>query len=1114
MTSTVAPLGPPAAPIAQVTPSPHLEPADPPALHIPKHPVRFVTAASLFDGHDAAINVIRRLLQAQGAEVVHLGHNRSVDEVVTAAAEEDAQGVAVSSYQGGHVEYYKYLLDKLREAGRPDIRVYGGGGGVIVASEIAELEAYGASHIFSPADGQRLGLARMVNLLIEECDTDLACRLPRSLEGLYAGDSNVLARVITAAECGTLPQAFREEITARARQGRRAPVLGVTGTGGSGKSSLTDELIRRALYDLGGPLRIAVLAIDPSRRRGGGALLGDRIRMNAVRSPEVFFRSMAARNASAEVPPYAGLVIDAYRAAGFGLVIVETPGTGQAASAIVDVSDVSLYVMTPEFGAPSQLEKIDMIELADAVAVNKSDCRGSADALRHVRRQRARSHQASSGDHQELAVFATTASRLDDEGVTALYRHLLGALAGKGLDAGPVRTAPAGPVRAAPAVRKAAPGAPSVVPPARQGYLAEIAATVRGYHAETARQAELLRRAGNVAAAAEFASRQGRRIEGLAALAAEAAAAVSPAATELADSWAVTARAYSAGEMEVCANGTTKQVPLTRRSLSGTPVPRVALPRFTGTADIYRWLRGENLPGRFPYTAGVFPFRSEAEPPTRMFAGEGGPQRANRRFHLLADGQPTTRLSTAFDPVTLYGCDPDARPDIYGKIGTSGVSVATLDDMAALFSGFDLCDPLTSVSMTINGPAPAVLAMFFNAAVDQALARFAAEHGRLPNDEEACTIKAFVLSNVRGTVQADILKEDQGQNTCIFSTDFSLRVMGDMEEYFVRNSVRNFYSVSISGYHIAEAGANPVTQLAFTLANGFTYVEAYLARGMGIDDFASNLSFFFSNGMDPEYTVIGRVARRIWAIAMRDRYGASERSQRLKYHVQTSGRSLHAQEMAFNDIRTTLQALCAVYDNANSLHTNAFDEAVTTPTAASLRRALAVQLIINNEWGLAQNENPLQGSFVVEQLTDLVEEAVLEELERISERGGVLGAMETGYQRGRIQDDSLQYEQRKHDGSLPIVGVNTFVNPAGAGVPEHLELARSTEGEKRAQLAGLQEFQARHAAERPGALAALQEAVLSGANVFEELMKTVRCASLGEITNALYEVGGSYRRNV
>jgi methylmalonyl-CoA mutase len=880
------------------------------------------------------------------------------------------------------------------------------------------------------------------------------------------------------------------------------PVLGITGTGGSGKSSLTDELLRRLRLDQGDGLRVAVLAVDPTRRRGGGALLGDRIRMNALDSPQVFFRSLATRGSASEVPPPLPAVITACRAAGADLVVVETPGIGQGDAAVVEVADVALYVMTPEYGAASQLEKIDMLELADAVAINKSDRRGAEDARRAVGRQWRREHPATAG---EPPVFGTIASQFNDDGVTALYQHLRGLLAERGL--------PVAPGRLAPVAVMASSAADPLVPSHRQRYLAEIAEAVRAYRRVTDEQVAVVRRLqqlDDVMALAEGRGAGPAELEaaGLAALRDETAAAVDPACARLLVAWPETVAAYQGTGPEPAA------AELTRTSLSGLDVPRVALPRGGDLGELLRFLRSEHLPGHFPFTAGVFPFKREGEDPARMFAGEGDAQRTNRRFHLLADGQPATRLSTAFDSVTLYGADPATRPDIYGKVGTSGVSIATVDDMAALFEGFDLCDPSTSVSMTINGPAPTLLAMFFTVAVDQQLARFAERHGRPADELESAQVADQVLATVRGTVQADILKEEQGQNTCIFSTGFSLSVMADMQEYFVAHQVANFYSVSISGYHIAEAGANPITQLAFTLANGFTYVEAYLARGMAVDQFAPNFSFFFSNGMDPEYTVIGRVARRIWAVAMRDRYGASERSQRLKYHVQTSGRSLHAQEMQFNDVRTTLQALCAVYDNANSLHTNAYDEAVTTPSDESVRRALAIQLIIAKEWGLAANENPLQGSFVVEELTDLVEEAVLAELERLSDRGGVLGAMELGYQRGRIQDDSMLYEHKKHDGSLPIVGVNTYRHPGPEASATAIPLARATEEEKRRQLERLADFHRRHADTSASALERLQATVLAGGNVFAELMTTVRHASLGQITEALFEVGGSYRRSV
>ncbi len=1079
-------------------------------LYRPRHPVRFVTAASLFDGHDAAINIMRRLLQAQGAEVVHLGHNRSVDEVVRAAVAEDVQGIAVSSYQGGHVEYFRYLVDRLAEEGRQEVRVYGGGGGVIVADEIRELEAYGVRRIFSPADGQQLGLERMVNVLIEECDRDLADGPAPTLDEVATGDPGALARLLTYIELGTLDPATGAGLTRHATR-RRVPVLGITGTGGSGKSSLTDEVIRRFRHDQEDKLSIAVIAIDPTRRRGGGALLGDRIRMNSIESPRIFMRSMATRGSPTELPVGIPLVTRACAIAGFDLVIVETPGIGQGDGAVVDVADLSLYVMTPEYGAASQLEKIDMLELADVVAVNKFDRRGGDDAIRQVGRQWRRDHPDRSGARPP--VFGTIASRFDDDGTTALYQHLRDELATRGL---PVT----GGVLERVATTMSTKALP-LIPATRAGYLSDIANSVRTYHRRTEQLVTEARLASQLESVIHLAEGEGVDAGGIPAVAARLDASRSPEGRQLLEQWVEVRSSYEppAGEDLDPAGGSSvppagRPLASRRTSLSGTPVPRVALPRVTEPGELLRWLRSEHLPGYFPFTAGVFPFKREGEDPARMFAGEGDAQRTNLRFHLLADGQPATRLSTAFDSVTLYGFDPDERPDIYGKIGTSGVSIATLDDMRDLFAGFDLCDPTTSVSMTINGPAPSILAMYFNVAVDQQLDRFATTHGRPPDDHERSAIEVDVLQRVRGTVQADILKEDQGQNTCIFSTEFSLKVMADVQQWFVEHRIANFYSVSISGYHIAEAGANPITQLAFTLANGFTYVEAYLARGMSVDDFASHLSFFFSNGMDPEYTVIGRVARRIWAVAMRDRYGANERSQRLKYHVQTSGRSLHAQEMAFNDIRTTLQALCAIYDNANSLHTNAYDEAVTTPTEESVRRALAIQLIINKEWGLATNENPLQGSFVVEELTDLVEEAVLAELDRLNERGGVLGAMETGYQRGRIQDDSMLYEERKHDGSLPIVGVNTFTTVSPPDVTGAIELARSTEEEKQRQLARLRKFKDVHATDREAALDALREVVINGGNVFAELTSTVRHATLGEITGALFDVGGSYRRNV
>ncbi|MEU0564280.1 fused isobutyryl-CoA mutase/GTPase IcmF [Nonomuraea sp. NPDC005983] len=1070
-------------------------------MHVPLHPVRFVTAAALFDGHDAAINIMRRILQTQGAEVIHLGHNRSVEEVVTAAIQEDVQGVAISSYQGGHVEFFSYLVDLLREHGAGHVKVYGGGGGVIVQDEIDLLHSRGVTRVFSPEDGQRLGLPGMINKLIEECDVDLDGS--PSVEAVASGDQAALARAITLIEADRAPEGLLDGLRAAAASGTRAPVLGITGTGGSGKSSLTDELLRRLRVDNDDKLRIAVIAIDPTRRRGGGALLGDRIRMNSL-GPQTYFRSLATRGAASEVPACLDDVLAACRAAGYDLIVVETPGIGQGDAGIVPHVDVPVYVMTPEFGAASQLEKIDMLDFAEAVVINKYERRGAEDALRDVRRQLVRNRGAFGVAPDEMPVFGTIASRYSDAGVTALYQHLKGLLASKGMPAGPGLL---------PVVRgRTSHETDAIVPPARVRYLAEIAESVRGYHAETLAQAEVARRRQQLAAVRSLLDGDDAR---LAELAARADGELSDESRALLDGWPAVKERYTADELVVKVRDREIHTPLWRETLSGNRIPRVALPRHTDHGDLLRFLRSENLPGTFPFTAGVFPFKRDDEDPTRMFAGEGDPFRTNRRFKLLSEGQPATRLSTAFDSVTLYGHDPDLRPDIYGKVGTSGVSIATLDDMKALYDGFDLSAPNTSVSMTINGPAPTILAFFLNAAVDQALDRFRALQGREPSEEEAGELRTQTFATVRGTVQADILKEDQGQNTCIFSTEFSLRMMADIQEWFIRNRVRNFYSVSISGYHIAEAGANPISQLAFTLANGFTYVEAYLARGMRIDDFAPNLSFFFSNGMDPEYSVLGRVARRIWAVAMRERYGAAERSQKLKYHIQTSGRSLHAQEMNFNDIRTTLQALIAIYDNCNSLHTNAFDEAVTTPSPDSVRRAMAIQLIINREWGLARNENPLQGAFIIDELTDLVEEAVLREFERLSDRGGVLGAMETGYQRGRIQDESMLYETRKHEGSLPIIGVNTFRNPRGdEPQPHKLELARGTEEEKRSQLDRLHAFQERNRAEAPAALARLRESAMSDGNAFEVLMDAARVCSLGQITEALFEAGGQYRRNV
>jgi methylmalonyl-CoA mutase len=1069
--------------------------------------LRFVTAASLFDGHDASINIMRRILQSEGAEVVHLGHNRSVEDVVTAAIQEDAHGIAVSSYQGGHVEYFRYMLDMLRERGRGDVRVFGGGGGVIIAEEIEELHACGVTRIYSPQDGQQMGLKGMIQDMLARCEPDLGTRLPPDLSALRDRGYVDLSRLITGIENGVLPEALGEDMDAMAEGENLAPVVGITGTGGAGKSSLTDEVVQRLRLDQSERLKIAVLAVDPTRRRTGGALLGDRIRMNAIDHPNVFMRSLATRGAATELPDYLDRVIRLTRLAGFDLVIVETPGIGQGDAGIVPFVDVPVYVMTPEFGAASQLEKIDMLDFAQLIAINKFDRKGADDALRDVRKQVQRNREAFAQGSESMPVYGTIASRFNDDGVSALYHGLVRVMRDRGLIDWPEGRLPE-------PASKVSSRAHAIVPSERQRYLSDIADTVRGYHRWAAAQVTLARERQQLRESARMLERAGARGAGDARrLATEREQAMDAAARDALACWPELRAAYTGEEHVVTVRDREIRTALKVESLSGTQVSKVALPRFEDDGELLRFLLRENLPGYFPYTAGVFPFKREGEDPSRMFAGEGDAFRTNRRFKLLSEHAPAKRLSTAFDSVTLYGFDPDPRPDIYGKVGTSGVSIATLDDMKVLYGGFDLCDPKTSVSMTINGPAPSILAMFINTALDQRTDRFRAENGRDPDATESAGIRAWVLENVRGTVQADILKEDQGQNTCIFSTEFSLKMMGDIAEYFVANRVRNFYSVSISGYHIAEAGANPITQLALTLSNGFTYVESYLARGMKIDDFAPNLSFFFSNGMDPEYTVLGRVARRIWATAMRDRYGANARSQKLKYHIQTSGRSLHAQEMAFNDIRTTLQALIATYDHCNSLHTNAYDEAVTTPSEESVRRALAIQLVINREWGLAKNENPNQGSFVIEELTDLVEEAVLREFERISERGGVLGAMETGYQRGRIQDESMHYEHRKHDGSLPIIGVNTFLGDDDTRQTT-IALSRGSEEEKCSQLERLAAFKQRNAGECELMLERLRDAVINDSNVFEVLVDAVRVCSLGQITEAFFEVGGRYRRNM
>jgi methylmalonyl-CoA mutase len=1082
------------------------KPSKNPSTSRPEHKwLRFVTAASLFDGHDAAINIMRRILQSSGAEVIHLAHNRSVQEIVDAAIQEDVDAIAISSYQGGHIEYFKYLVDRLRELDAGHIKIFGGGGGVIIPAEIEELHAYGVSRIYSPNDGQTIGLQGMIDDMLRRChDGDGRPAAPNPAQ-LITGDRITLTRTITGIENGEYSTEELATFKDNADAANATPILGITGTGGAGKSSSTDEIVRRFRQDSGDSLKIAVLAIDPTRKKTGGALLGDRIRMNAIGHSNIFMRSIATRDATVEIPEKLSEIIAVLKLSGFDLIIVETPGIGQGDAGIVPFVDTSLYVMTPEFGAASQLEKIDMLDYADIFAINKFDRKGSEDALRDVCKQVQRNREAFDRMPDKMPVFGTIASKFNDDGITALYQALVPLLREKGLRDYPQSIESLD--------TKKSTQTTLIIPAGQQRYLAEIAEVVRGYHNQVQTQSQLARERQQLAASKtmlDAASKDSSELDELIAL---KDSAMDSKAKRLLDTWPQLVEDYSAEEYVVKVRDQEIRTALTRTSLSGTKIPRVALPGYKDHGELLKWLLLENVPGRFPFTAGVFQFKRESEDPTRMFAGEGDAFRTNRRFKQLSEHSQAKRLSTAFDSVTLYGFDPAVQPDIYGKVGNSGVSIATLDDMKELYSGFDLCSPTTSVSMTINGPAPTILAMYMNAAIDQQVEKFKGANDASPTTEEYESLKAQALENVRGTVQADILKEDQGQNTCIFSTEFSLKLMGDIQEYFTANRIRNFYSVSISGYHIAEAGANPISQLAFTLSNGFTFVEAYIARGMKVDDFAHNLSFFFSNGMDPEYTVLGRVARRIWATAMRFKYGASERSQKLKYHIQTSGRSLHAQEMSFNDIRTTLQALIAVYDNCNSLHTNAYDEAITTPTEESVRRAMAIQLIINKEWGLAVNENSSQGSFIIDELTDLLEEAVLQEFERISERGGVLGAMETGYQRGKIQDESMYYEHRKHDGSLPLIGVNTFLNPEPEADLE-IELARSTETEKQSQIDRLAAFKSRNAEHSIEALERLRRAAINNENVFEELMHAVRYCSLGQITDTFFEVGGQYRRNM
>ncbi|KON83038.1 methylmalonyl-CoA mutase [Rossellomorea marisflavi] len=1080
-------------------------------IYKPKHHVRFVTASSLFDGHDASINIMRRIIQASGAEVIHLGHNRSVEEVVNAAIQEDVQGIAISSYQGGHVEYFKYMYDLLNERGAGHIRIYGGGGGVIIPKEIKELHEYGIARIFSPEDGRTQGLQGMINRMIEECDyPTIKGTESKEVENLAGGSVNAISRLISLAEYQV---GAKEEVAAAAQSvfteikglASKVPVLGITGTGGAGKSSLTDELIRRFLNELPDK-KIAVLSIDPTKQKTGGALLGDRIRMNAIFNPRVYMRSLATRGSRTELSLAIQDAINVVKAAGYDLVVVETSGIGQGDAEIAEICDLSMYVMTSEFGAPSQLEKIDMIDYADLIVINKFERKGSEDARRQVQKQYQRSHLLFDQDLDEMPVYGTIASQFNDPGTNALFAAVVDTVNGKmnlGWETGFSKNVD---------VEKQN----VIIPNDRRYYLREIAETVRNYHRKAEEQSDLARRLFQLEGAIEAVGEQGDVTASLTTLKDEVEKKLTEQSKEILGGWENFKETYSKDSFVTKVRDREIVTELKTKSLSGLSIPKVALPRYKDYGQILEWVYKENVPGSFPYTAGVFPFKRKGEDPKRQFAGEGTPERTNRRFHYLSKDDDAKRLSTAFDSVTLYGEDPDHRPDIYGKVGESGVSICTLEDMKKLYAGFDLCAPSTSVSMTINGPAPIILAMYMNTAIDQQIKIKEEELGRILSVEEYAKVREETLSVVRGTVQADILKEDQGQNTCIFSTEFALRMMGDIQQYFIDHKVRNYYSVSISGYHIAEAGANPISQLAFTLANGFTYVEYYLSRGMDINAFAPNLSFFFSNGLDPEYTVIGRVARRIWSTVMRDKYGANERSQKLKYHIQTSGRSLHAQEIDFNDIRTTLQALMALQDNCNSLHTNAYDEAITTPTEESVRRAMAIQMIITKEHGLSKNENPLQGAFIVEELTDLVEEMVLAEFDRINDRGGVLGAMETQYQRGKIQEESMFYEMKKHSGELPIVGVNTYLNPNPPSEEDvdGMELARATKEEKEIQIRNLKAFQQGHGDKTEEALKRLKQSAVEGGNIFEELMETVRVASLGQITRALYEVGGQYRRNM
>lgn len=1118
----------------------------------PVNHIRIVTAASLFDGHDAAINIMRRIIQASGAEVIHLGHNRSVQEIVDCAIQEDAQAIAITSYQGGHIEYFKYMYDLLQERGSSHIRIFGGGGGVILPSEIEELHGHGIARIYSPDDGRAMGLQGMINDMLHKCDFPTGQNLNGEAKHLHDKDPKAIARLISAAE--NFPEEARgilDEVKEQAKE-VKTPVLGITGTGGAGKSSLVDELVRRFLADFP-EKKIAIISVDPSKRKTGGALLGDRIRMNSISNERVYMRSLATRQSNLALSKYVQDAVDIVKAAQFDLIILETSGIGQSDTEIIEHSDTSLYVMTPEYGAATQLEKIDMLDFADVIALNKFDKRGALDALRDVKKQYKRNHQLWDVNDEEIPVFGTIASQFNDPGMNQLYRAIMAKISektGMAFDSN-LQTS------------KEMSEKVYIIPPARTRYLSEISETIRNYDKWSKDQAEIAQRLYGIKKSIEAV--QGVEVEDKDRLVKQLEQAYTEVELNLdgqnkkiLENWSDKVQAYKNEFYIFKVRDKEIKIKTHTESLSHLQIPKVATPRYEAWGDLLKWNLQENVPGEFPYTAGVFPFKREGEDPTRMFAGEGGPERTNRRFHYVSLGMPAKRLSTAFDSVTLYGEDPDHRPDIYGKIGNSGVSICCLDDAKKLYSGFNLADPKTSVSMTINGPAAILTGFFMNAAIDQQCELYIKEHGLeaevdakieaiykekgsprpryqgpLPEGNDGLglmllgvtgdlvlpaevyePIKERTLAAVRGTVQADILKEDQAQNTCIFSTEFSLRLMGDVQAYFINHNVRNFYSVSISGYHIAEAGANPISQLAFTLANGFTFVEYYVSRGMDINKFAPNLSFFFSNGIDPEYAVIGRVARRIWAKAMKQKYGADARSQMLKYHIQTSGRSLHAQEIDFNDIRTTLQALYAIYDNCNSLHTNAYDEAITTPTEASVRRAMAIQLIINRELGLAKNENPLQGSFIIEELTDLVEEAVLVEFDRITERGGVLGAMETMYQRGKIQEESLYYETLKHNGDYPIIGVNTFLSSKGSPTVIPTEVIRATEEEKQYQISMVHGLQNRNADKATELLKQLQQVAITNGNIFGELMETVKYCSLGQITNALFEVGGQYRRNM